>query len=176
MLIYPKFHSKLSYYLFKLHSDQFNYHILSHALFVADLEFEYDAFIIFSSEDSQWVINTLIPTLEENHGMKCCVHYRDFTPGVTFRKNMVDSVYKCKKTIAVVSTHFFNSKYCGSELDYALHRLMEKRDDSLVVIKIDDVDRRKLPKELQKRSYIDYAKSVEKESWEKKLVDCLSYK
>ena len=53
---------------------------------------------------------------------------------------------------------------------------MEKRDDSLVVIKIDDVDRRKLPKELQKRSYIDYAKSVEKESWEKKLVDCLSYK
>nr|XP_058970759.1 uncharacterized protein LOC131797158 [Pocillopora verrucosa] len=141
-----------------------------------DPEFEYDAFIIFSSEDSQWVINTLIPTLEENHGMKCCVHYRDFTPGVTFRKNMVDSVYKCKKTIAVVSTHFFNSKYCGSELDYALHRLMEKRDDSLVVIKIDDVDRRKLPKELQKLSYIDYAKSVEKESWEKKLVDCLSYK
>ena len=176
MLIYPKFHSKLSYYLFKLHSDQCNYHILSHALFVADLEFEYDAFIIFSSEDSQWVINTLIPTLEENHGMKCCVHYRDITPGVTFRKNMVDSVYKCKKTIAVVSTHFFNSKYCGSELDYALHRLMEKRDDSLVVIKIDDVDRRKLPKELQKRSYIDYAKSVEKESWEQKLVDCLNYK
>ena len=176
MLIYPKFHSKLSYYLCKLHSGQFNYHILSHALFVADPEFEYDAFIIFSSEDSQWVINTLIPTLEENHGMKCCVHYRDFTPGVTFRKNMVDSVYKCKKTIAVVSTHFFNSKYCGSELDYALHRLMEKRDDSLVVIKIDDVDRRKLPKELQKLSYIDYAKSVEKESWEKKLVDCLSYK
>ncbi|XP_022807311.1 toll-like receptor 4, partial [Stylophora pistillata] len=142
----------------------------------SDLEFEYDAFIIFSSEDSQWVVNTLIPTLEENHGIRCCVHYRDFIPGVTFRKNMVDSVYKCKKTIAVVSTHFFNSKYCGSELDYALHRLMERRDDSLVVIKLDDVEKGKLPKELQKRSYIDYAKSVEKESWEKKLVSCLNSK
>lgn len=148
--------------------------IKSNANSVLDLEFEYDAFIIFSSEDSQWVVSTLVPTLEENHGIKCCVHYRDFIPGVTFRQNMVDSVYKCKKTIAVVSTHFFKSKYCGSELDYALHRLMERRDDSLVVIKLDDVEKGKLPKELQKRSYIDYAKSVEKESWEKKLVGCLT--
>ncbi|XP_078383089.1 uncharacterized protein LOC144665671 isoform X2 [Oculina patagonica] len=139
----------------------------------SDMEFEYDAFVIFSSEDSDWVIKTLIPTLEEKHGLKCCVHYRDFTLGVPIRQNMVDSVYKCKKTVAVVSTHFFNSKYCGSELDYALHRLMEKKDDSLVVIKLDNVDRSRLPKELQKRSYIDYPKSTEKETWEKKLIKCL---
>lgn len=82
---------------------------------------------------------------------------------------MVDSVYKSKKTVAVVSTNFFNSNYCGSELDYALHRLMEKNDDSLVVIKLDDVDRNKLPKELQNRSYIDYPKSLEKVNWEKKI-------
>ena len=143
------------------------------AFIVSDLEFEYDAFIIFSSEDSDFVVKTLIPTLEEKHRLKCCVHYRDFALGVPIRQNMVDSVYKCRKTVAVVSNHFFNSNYCGSELDYALHRLMEKKDDSLVVIKLDDVDRGKLPKELQKRSYIDYPKSVEKESWEKKLVSCL---
>ena len=83
---------------------------------------------------------------------------------------MVDSVYKSKKTVAVVSTNFFSSNYCGSELDYALHRLMEKNDDSLVVIKLDDVDRNRLPKELQNRSYIDYPKSTEKETWEKKLI------
>ena len=53
---------------------------------------------------------------------------------------------------------------------------MEKRDDSLVVIKLDEVDKRKLPMELQERSYIDYSKSVEKEAWEKKLVDCLKNK
>ena len=37
-------------------------------------------------------------------------------------------------------------------MDYALHRLMERKDDSVVVIKLDDVDRGKLPKELRKRS------------------------
>ncbi|XP_066021868.1 uncharacterized protein [Pocillopora verrucosa] len=141
-----------------------------------DLKFEYDAFVIFSSQDSDWVVNTLIPTLEKKHGLKCCIHYRNFTPGVLFRDNVVDSVYKCRKTLAIVSTHFFDSNYCGSELDFALHRLMEKRDDSLVVIKLDEVDKRKLPMELQERSYIDYSKSVEKEAWEKKLVDCLKNK
>ncbi|XP_022800873.1 toll-like receptor 6 [Stylophora pistillata] len=140
---------------------------------LTDLKFEFDAFIIYSSHDSAWVEKTLLPTLEGKHGLKCCVHYRDFTLGIPIRKNMVDSVYMSKKTVAVVSTNFFTSNYCGSELDYALHRLMEKKDDSLVVIKLDDVDRNRLPKELQNRSYIDYTKSREKETWEKKLIKCL---
>ena len=87
---------------------------------------------------------------------------------------MVNSVYKSRKTIAVVSNNFFNSSYCGSEMDYALHRLMERRDNSLVVIKLDDVDRGKLPKELRERSFIDLSKNVEKEHWERKLVKCLT--
>ncbi|XP_022792736.1 fibroblast growth factor receptor-like 1 [Stylophora pistillata] len=136
-------------------------------------KFEYDAFVIFSSQDSEWVIKTLIPTLEEKHHFKCCVHYRDFVVGVPFRENMVNSVYKSRKTIAVMSKNFFNSNYCGSEMEYALHRLMERKDDSVVVIIIDDVDRGKLPKELRKRSYIDYQKNVEKDHWERKLVNCL---
>ncbi|PFX31054.1 Myosin light chain kinase, smooth muscle [Stylophora pistillata] len=60
-----------------------------------------------------------------------------------------------------------------SKMEYALHRLMERRDDSVVVIKLDDVDRAKLPKELQKSSYIGYLKNVERDLWERKLINCL---
>ena len=141
---------------------------------LSELEFEYDAFVIFSSQDSDWVTKILVPTLEEKYGFKCCVHYRDFVVGVPFLENMVNSVYKSRKTIAVVSKNFFNSNYCGSEMDYALHRLMERRDNSLVVIKLDEVGRGKLPKELRKRSFIDLSKNVEKEHWERKLVQCFT--
>ena len=48
---------------------------------------------------------------------------------------------------------------------------MEKKGDSLVVIKLDDVDIMKLPRELQKGIYIHYPKSTDKETWEKKLVN-----
>lgn len=72
-----------------------------------------------------------------------------------------------------MSKNFFKTNYCGSEMEYALHRLMERRDDSVVVIKLDDVDRAKLPKELQKSSYIGYLKNVERDLWERKLINCL---
>lgn len=72
-----------------------------------------------------------------------------------------------------MSKNFFKTNYCGSEMEYALHRLMERRDDSVVVIKLDDVDRAKLPKELQKSSYIGYLKNVERDLWERTLVNWL---
>ena len=86
---------------------------------------------------------------------------------------MVNSVYKSRKTVAVVSPNFFSSGFCESEFEYALRRLTEWRDDGLIVIKLDDIDEEKFPMELKQRSYIDCPKSVEKETWEKKLVDCL---
>ena len=44
---------------------------------LSEPKFEYDAFVIYSSYDSDWVIKTLIPVLERKHGFKCWVHYRD---------------------------------------------------------------------------------------------------
>ncbi|XP_068675497.1 fibroblast growth factor receptor-like 1 [Montipora foliosa] len=150
--------------------------------FIEELEqgnallFEYDAFIIYSSMDEEWVRGTLLPTLEDKHGLKCCIHYRDFMPGVLYRQNMVNSVYASKKTVAVVSKNFFNSGFCESEFEYALLRLAERRDDNLIVIKLDDIDARKLPLEVRKRSYIDCPRSIEKETWETKLVKSLKFK
>lgn len=86
---------------------------------------------------------------------------------------MEDSVYNSRKTIAVVSTNFFDSGPCSSEFEYALNRLIERKDNSLIVIKLDDTDTDKLPLAVKQRSYIDYPKSVYKEMWETKLVSCL---
>ncbi|CAH3043078.1 unnamed protein product [Porites evermanni] len=136
---------------------------------------DYDAFIIYSSADEKWVYKILCPILEEKHGLRCCVHHRDFVVGKPFRENMADSVYKSRKIIAVVSHNFFKSKYCSQEMDMALGRSLDRGDDSVIVIKYDGVDTRKLPKALRQRSYIDYPKLIEKEMWERRLIDCLKH-
>ena len=59
-------------------------HVHIQLFHVSGMQFEYDAFVMHSSEDRGWVVRTLTPTLEE----KC--------------------VYMCRKTIAVVSIQFFN--------------------------------------------------------------------
>ena len=139
---------------------------------IKDTKIEFDAFIIYSTADEKWVKTTLLPILEEKNALKCCVHYRDFVPGKPFRENMADSVYKSRKTIAVVSRNFFRSKYCHHEMDMALGRLVERGDNSVIVIRLDDVEGRKLPKALKKRSYIDYFKSNDKEMLAKQLTHC----
>ena len=141
--------------------------------YLSEFRPEFDAFIIYSSEDKAFVNETLLPTLEKKHGFKCCIHYRDFTIGAPFRDNMVESVYKSRKTIAVASRNFFNSRHCGNELSIALHRLLQRGDDSVIVFKLDDVKGSKLPGALKKRSYIDYH-STHRETWETRLVKCLT--
>ncbi|XP_068671662.1 low-density lipoprotein receptor-related protein 6-like [Montipora foliosa] len=138
-----------------------------------DPDFKFDAFIIYSTVDQKWVTKKLLPTLESKHKIKCCIHYRDFVPGVPFTQNMADSVYNSKKTVAVVSKSFLTSNFCSHELSIALHRLAERGDDSVVVVKLDDVKNSHLPKELRFRSYIDFTKSTDKKTWEYKLVNCL---
>lgn len=86
---------------------------------------------------------------------------------------MIESVYKSKKTIAVVSHNFYKSDFCPEEMDIALHRSLQRGDDSVIVIKLDDVDKNKLPKALKERSYIDYEKWIVRETWEKKLIDSI---
>ncbi|KAL9955704.1 hypothetical protein ACROYT_G037064 [Oculina patagonica] len=137
-------------------------------------EFKYHAFIIYSQEDSNWVTGKLLPFLEEKHHLKCCIHYRDFTPGKPFQECMAESVYNSHKIIAVLSSNFVKSNYCSYELNIAKYRLLNKRDDSLIIIRIDKEDCRKLPRELRKRNFIDYSNSLERPLWESKLLRFLN--
>ncbi|KAL9955685.1 hypothetical protein ACROYT_G037040 [Oculina patagonica] len=138
-------------------------------------EFKYHAFIIYSQEDSHWVSGTLLPLLEEKHHFKCCIHYRDFTPGKPSQECMAESVYSSHKIIAVLSSNFLKSNYCSYELNIAKYRLLNRKDDSLVIIRIDkESECRKLPRELRKRNFIDYSNSLEKPQWESRLLRFLN--
>jgi len=141
---------------------------------ILNSEFTYHAFIIYSNEDSRWVSQRLLPLLEEKYHLKCCIHYRDFTPGKPFQESMAESVYKSRKIIAVLSSSFLKSNYCNYELNIAKYRLLNRGDDSLVMIRIDDEDSSKLPRELRKRNFIDYTNPLERPLWEHRLLSFLN--
>ena len=137
-------------------------------------EFNYHVFIIYSQEDSNWVNEKLLPLLEERHHLKCCLHYRDFVPGKPFTESMEESVYNSYKIIAVLSSNFLKSNYCSYELNIAKYRLLNRKDDCLIMIRIDKEDCRKLPRALRKRTFIDYSNSLERPLWENKLLRFLN--
>ena len=88
---------------------------------------------------------------------------------------MAESVYQSCKIIAVLSSNFFKSNYCSYELNIAKYRLLNRQDDSLVIVKIDkESESRRLPRELRKRNFIDYSNSLERPQWESRLVRFLN--
>lgn len=145
-----------------------NFHI-SFAEAASDGEIKYDVFVTFSSKDSQWVTSNLTPLLERNR-LKYCIHSRDFELGRALVDNMAESVYSSRKVLAVMSKNYMDSKFCRGELDMALHRSRGAHKGSLLIVRIDGIKKKKLPKALREQTFVDYHSDKERTSWEKKLL------
>ncbi|XP_032802463.2 toll-like receptor 2 [Petromyzon marinus] len=111
-----------------------------------DLPFQYHAFISYSHLDSEWVQNTLVPTLEHsNPDLRLCIHERDFTPGHWIVDNIIQCIEKSSKTLFVLSRNFVNSEWCHYELYFAQHRMVEENQDSLVLLLLEPLPKGSLP-------------------------------
>lgn len=132
-------------------------------------QFRYDVFVTFSNHDLNWVKKELIP-LVEKHKLNYCIHDRDFEIGKPVVDNMAQSVYTSRKVLAVMSQNYLSSKFCRGELEMALYRSTEMGDSSVIVMRIDGVDRSKLPKALRNRTFLDYNDFTERKNWEERLI------
>ena len=149
----------------------FIFFILSDQFELKDREdFQYDIFVTFSTLDYPWVRDNLVPLLERRQ-INYCIHSRDFVIGKAILENMADSVYNSRKVLAVISENYLASKFCRQELDMALYRSVSVAPNpSLLLIRVDDVDKKKLPKSLQKQTFLDYTSAMERNKWEERLL------
>ncbi|XP_032803074.2 toll-like receptor 2 [Petromyzon marinus] len=126
--------------------------------------FQYHAFISYSQLDSDWVENTLVPTLESsNPDLKLCIHERDFMPGEWIVDNIIQCIEHSNKTLFILSRNFVNSEWCHYELYFAQHRVLEQRQDSLVLLLLEPLPRNSVPskfcrlrKLLNRKTYLEW--------------------
>ena len=143
--------------------------IYSYSGYTEFKEYSYDVFVTYSGKDGKWVTNELLPCLDGSK-VRYCIHSRDFELGKSIMDNMAESVYKSRKVLAVVSKSYISSKFCRDELEMALYRSAELGDSSVIVLRIDNVEHRKIPRSLRYKTYIDYADIREKNTWKKRLL------
>ncbi|KAL4231571.1 hypothetical protein ACF0H5_009152 [Mactra antiquata] len=94
----------------------------------------YDAFVAYSQDDSDWVIDKLLPILETESGYKLCIHERDFGVGAYINDNIVQNINNSKRMILVLSESFVNSGWCTFELKVALGKHIEEDFPVIVII------------------------------------------
>lgn len=137
-------------------------------------DFQYDVFISFSTLDYNWVRDNLTPVLERKR-INYCIHSRDFIVGKAIIENIADSVYNSRKVLAIISHNYLSSHFCREELEIALYRCTEMADSSLLLIRVDHVDKDRLPKTLRRRTFLDYASALERMDWERRLLKHIEF-
>ncbi|XP_050818531.1 toll-like receptor 13 [Gopherus flavomarginatus] len=102
-------------------------------------KYDYDAFVSYNTHDREWVINELLPTLEDKYHWRLCLHYRDFEPGKCILKNIVENIYASRKTICVITHQYLESEWCSKEIQVASFRLFDEHKDVLILIFLEHI-------------------------------------
>jgi TIR domain len=152
------------------------------------VEYEYDAFVVYDSEDRQWVNDQLLPHLELQVNtaerditssprpdiLRLCVHERDFPPGQEIIGNIWNKMEHSRKVILVVSKNFTKSHYCDYEMNLARMQSIEQGRSLLIpiLLELPDVDRVSdcLHWVLRRVTYLEWPQSdAEQDQFWKKL-------
>ena len=163
ILLY-KYHGEAKVFLFT----HFNWHPFDR-IDDSDPTKIYDAFISYSGDDHQWVVETLQKRLE-NHDSpyKLCFHHRDFCVGAPIVENILNSVDQSKRMLMVLSPSFARSEWCLLEFRTAHRKVIEDRMNYLIIILLDDVNMAELDEEIKlymrTNTYVSYG---DKWFWQK---------
>ena len=114
--------------------------------------------------DLNWVKANLL-RLEEEHGLRLCLHDRDWMPGRDIADNIVESIEKSRKTVLIVSNAFAISQWCHFELAMVQTRTVEADRDNIILVILEEIDGRnitpRLRMQMQTKTYIEWTSGSE---------------
>ena len=125
----------------------------------------YDVFISHSSLDSDWVLDTLLPRLENNQPpFRVTVHQRDFLPGNSILNNIAYAITNTKAVILVVSNHFIESEWCKFEFREAVTEAIKMKYPKIIVVLLEQIKTDKIVGEellfyLRTHTYVEWNSS-----------------
>uniref|UniRef100_A0A8C7QDB5 TIR domain-containing protein n=2 Tax=Oncorhynchus mykiss TaxID=8022 RepID=A0A8C7QDB5_ONCMY len=126
--------------------------------------YHYDAFVSYSGKDERWVVEELLPNLEQRGPpfLRLCLHSRDFQLGKDIVENITDSLYRSRHTLCLVSRHYLRSNWCSLEMKLATYRLQLEQRDILLLVFLEKIPPRhlsahhRLARLLKTRTYLDW--------------------
>ena len=133
---------------------------------MAETDFKYDVFISYNHKDEEWVVNTLLPALE-NAGLKVCIDFRDFEAGKPALFNMQDAADNlCRHTVLVLTRNWVNGEWTHFESIIAGTTDPAGFKRKIIPLLLEDGIQKDLNKFISMRTYADFTrKDYEVYAW-----------
>ncbi|XP_059198159.1 toll-like receptor 7 [Centropristis striata] len=128
----------------------------------------YDAFVIYDKEDpavTEWVVKEMCAHLEDqgDRRLTLCLEERDWMPGCPLIENLSQSIHNSKRTVFILTSRYMKSGNFKTAFYIAHQRLMDEKDDVIVLIFLEKVPCNskylRLRKRLYKRSVLEWPKN-----------------
>ncbi|XP_067459788.1 toll-like receptor 7 [Thunnus thynnus] len=125
----------------------------------------YDAFVIYDTQDpavSEWVMKEMCVHLEDRGDrlLTLCLEERDWIPGCPLIDNLSQSIHRSKRTVFVLTNKYIKSGNFKTAFYMAHQRLMDEKNDVIILIFLEKVPCNskylRLRKRLYKRSLLEW--------------------
>ena len=100
--------------------------------------YKYDVFLSYCGEDRHFIIEHLLPNLEDKHGLRCCVHERDFPVSGALEEVIQQHMRNSRVLIIVISSTSIRKHWTTFELRVAKYMDLFHRK-RVLYIKLDDL-------------------------------------
>lgn len=118
-----------------------------------DKDKTYDVFISYSYKDEDFVLQNLLPVLEQGpNPFKVCIHIRDWIPGEFIATQVTNSVLDSRRTLVVLSESFLESVWGKMEFRTAHTQAISEGRARVIIVKYGNLNEEKLDDEL--KSYL----------------------
>ena len=121
-------------------------------------DFEYHAFVVYCDADRKWVHQTFLPKIEQNEGIKLCIHHRNFEVGESITANINKYLEKSWKVVVILSNEFAKSQWCQWEVDVVQERRRRYGRDVFLLIMLKTIDSKHMTNQL--RALLDSGPSL----------------
>lgn len=129
----------------------------------------YDAYVIYSLQDDNFVTQGLTNVLENDIGHRLCLHYRDFNLNANnfIADTICEAIDNSKRAVLVLSKNFLYNEWGRFEFKGAVHEVLKRRR-KLIIILYGDIPQKDLDADI--RLYLKTNLCIEwddKKFWQK---------
>ncbi|XP_063416634.1 toll-like receptor 2 [Mytilus trossulus] len=94
----------------------------------------YDAYVSYEERSVLWIQKFLLPKIEEEWGLKVCLHDRDLLPGDITADSKAESIQQSRHIVFIITEHFTEGKWGRFEIDRAKYEKYTTNLRKIIVI------------------------------------------